>query len=49
MAETKNLCAQISLDLHQKISEAREAAEQQEEAAPISNGDEADDSTGQES
>ena len=26
MAETKNLCAQISLDLHQKISEAREAA-----------------------
>lgn len=128
MATTKNLCAQISLDLHQKISEAREAAglttaqyitellteyfkmkenggnitmtnnntrtlafqisedlfqrikthleretqrtgrkltqrefvlrlieealeaaEQQEEAAPISNGDEADDSTGQES
>lgn len=128
MAETKNLCAQISLDLHQKISEAREAAglttaqyitellteyfkmkenggnitmtnnntrtlafqiseelfqrikthleretqrtgrkltqrefvlglieealeaaEQQEEAAPISNGNEADDSTGQES
>lgn len=26
MATTKNLCAQISLDLHQKISEAREAA-----------------------
>ena len=26
MAITKNLCAQISLDLHQKISEAREAA-----------------------
>ena len=26
MAETKNLCAQISLDLHQKISDAREAA-----------------------
>ncbi len=128
MATTKNLCAQISLDLHQKISEAREAAglttaqyitellteyfkmkenggnitmtnnntrtlafqisedlfqrikshleretqrtgrkltqrefvlglieealeaaEQQEEVAPISNGDEADDSTGQES
>lgn len=128
MATTKNLCAQISLDLHQKISEAREAAglttaqyitellteyfkmkenggnitmtnnntrtlafqisedlfqrikthleretqrtgrkltqrefvlglieealkaaEQQEEAAPISNGNEADDSTGQES
>ena len=128
MATTKNLCAQISLDLHQKISEAREAAglttaqyitellteyfkmkenggnitmtnnntrtlafqisedlfqrikthleretqrtgrkltqrefvlrlieealeaaEQQEEAAPISNGDEADDSIGQES
>ena len=128
MATTKNLCAQISLDLHQKISDAREAAglttaqyitellteyfkmkenggnitmtnnntrtlafqisedlfqrikthleretqrtgrkltqrefvlglieealeaaEQQEEAAPISNGDEADDSTGQES
>ena len=128
MSTTKNLCAQISLDLHQKISEAREAAglttaqyitellteyfkmkenggnitmtnnntrtlafqisedlfqrikthleretqrtgrkltqrefvlrlieealeaaEQQEEAAPISNGDEADDSTGQES
>ena len=128
MAETKNLCAQISLDLHQKISDAREAAglttaqyitellteyfkmkenggnitmtnnntrtlafqiseelfqrikthleretqrtgrkltqrefvlglieealeaaEQQEEAAPISNGNEADDSTGQES
>ena len=24
MATTKNLCAQISLDLHQKISEARE-------------------------
>ena len=24
MAQTKNLCAQISLDLHQKISEARE-------------------------
>lgn len=24
MAETKNLCAQISLDLHRKISEARE-------------------------
>ena len=128
MSTTKNLCAQISLDLHQKISEAREAAglttaqyitellteyfkmkenggnitmtnnntrtlafqiseelflrikthleretqrtgrkltqrefvlglieealeaaEQQEEAAPISNGNEADDSTGQES
>ena len=31
------------------IEEALEAAEQQEEAAPISNGDEADDSTGQES
>lgn len=28
MTETKNLCAQISLDLHQKISEAREAAGQ---------------------
>ena len=26
MATTKNLCAQISLDLHQKISDAREAA-----------------------
>ena len=26
MSTTKNLCAQISLDLHQKISEAREAA-----------------------
>ena len=26
MPATKNLCAQISLDLHQKISEAREAA-----------------------
>ena len=26
MAETKNLCAQISLDLHQKISDARETA-----------------------
>ncbi len=26
MAATKNLCAQISLDLHQKISEAKEAA-----------------------
>ena len=26
MATTKNLCAQISLDLHQKISEAKEAA-----------------------
>ena len=26
MAETKNLCAQISLDLHQKICEAREQA-----------------------
>ena len=26
MATTKNLCAQINLDLHQKISEAREAA-----------------------
>ena len=24
MAQTKNLCAQISLDLHRKISEARE-------------------------
>ena len=24
MAQTKNLCAQISLDLHQKICEARE-------------------------
>ena len=31
------------------IEEALEAAEQQEEAAPISNGNEADDSTGQES
>ena len=31
------------------IEEALEAAEQQEETAPISNGDEADDSTGQES
>ncbi len=31
------------------IEEALEAAEQQEEATPISNGDEADDSTGQES
>lgn len=29
MATTKNLCAQISLDLHQKISDAREAAERQ--------------------
>ena len=26
MAATKNLCAQIGLDLHQKISEAREQA-----------------------
>ena len=26
MATTKNLCAQISLDLHQKISEGKEAA-----------------------
>ena len=26
MATTKNLCAQISPDLHQKISDAREAA-----------------------
>ncbi len=26
MAETKNLCAQISLDLHRKICEAREQA-----------------------
>ncbi|MEY8389745.1 translation initiation factor 2, partial [Oscillospiraceae bacterium 38-13] len=26
MAATKNLCAQISLNLHQKISEAKEAA-----------------------
>ena len=26
MAATKNLCAQISLDLHQKISDAKEAA-----------------------
>ncbi len=26
MAQTKNLCAQISLDLHQKICEAREQA-----------------------
>ena len=26
MAQTKNLCAQISLDLHQKICEARERA-----------------------
>lgn len=26
MPETRNLCAQIPLDLHQKISEAREAA-----------------------
>ena len=26
MATTKNLCAQISLDLHQKISECKEAA-----------------------
>ncbi len=26
MAETKNLCAQISLDLHRQISEAREQA-----------------------
>ena len=26
MAATKNLCAQISLDLHQKISEGEEAA-----------------------
>ena len=31
------------------IEEALKAAEQQEEAAPISNGNEADDSTGQES
>ncbi len=28
MAETKNLCAQISLELHQKISEAREQSGQ---------------------
>ena len=28
MAQTKNLCAQISLDLHRKISEAREQAGQ---------------------
>ncbi len=26
MAETKNLCAQISLDLHRQICEAREKA-----------------------
>ncbi|USF28304.1 hypothetical protein N510_003263 [Firmicutes bacterium ASF500] len=26
MATTKNLCAQISLDLHQKISEGKETA-----------------------
>ena len=26
MATTKNLCAQISLNLHQKISEGKEAA-----------------------
>ena len=31
MATTKNLCAQISLDLHQKISEAREASPEPEE------------------
>ena len=28
MPETKNLCAQINLDLHRKISEAREQAGQ---------------------
>ena len=26
MAQTKNLCAQVPIDLHQKISEAREQA-----------------------
>lgn len=26
MAATKNLCAQLPIDLHQKISEGREAA-----------------------
>ena len=28
MAQTKNLCAQIPLDLHARVCEAREAAEQ---------------------
>ena len=31
MATTKNLCAQISLDLHQKISDEREVVERQAE------------------
>lgn len=28
MAQTRNLCTQISLDLHRKISEAHEQADQ---------------------